>query len=66
MIVNILVLAVIGLTAYICLQRAFSASAPRVHGGRGRATAPVWRPLVYGVLLGLREDIAWGVGLVVP
>lgn len=68
MIVNILVLAVIGITAYIWASRgvfsAFLHLACTIVAGA--IAFAVWEPLVYGVLLGLREDIAWGVGLVLP
>lgn len=68
MIVNILVLAVIGITAYIWASRGvFSAFLHLVCTIVAGAIAfAVWEPLVYGVLLGVRDDIAWGVGLVVP
>jgi len=32
----------------------------------GAVALALWEPLTYGVLLGLREDIAWSVGLLAP
>ena len=32
----------------------------------GAVALAVWEPLTYGLLLGLREDIAWSVGLLAP
>lgn len=68
MIVNILVIAIIGLTAYIWASRGvFSAFLHFVCTIVAGAIAfAVWEPLVYGVLLGVRDDIAWGVGLALP
>ncbi|MFG0274722.1 MAG: hypothetical protein ACF8QF_06665, partial [Phycisphaerales bacterium] len=32
----------------------------------GAIALAVWEPLVYGVFLGMRQDLAWSLGLIVP
>lgn len=68
MILSLLAIALVGLIAYLwSAQGAFSAFLHLVCVIVAGAVAfAVWEPLVYGVLLGVHKDVAWGVGLIAP
>lgn len=68
MILNLLVIAIVALIAYLWSSHGlFSALIHFVCTLVAGAIAwALWEPIVYGFLLGMREDIAWGVGLAAP
>ncbi len=68
MILNLVVIAIVGLIAYLWSSHGlFSAM---IHFACTLVAAAIawaaWEPIVYGFMLGVREEIAWGVGLAAP
>lgn len=68
MIMNILVILFVLFIAYLWTQQGlFSAFLHFVCTlAAGAIALAVWEPLVYGALLGMREDLAWSLGLIGP
>lgn len=68
MILNLIVIGAVLLIAYLWASRGFFSAFLHLLCtiAAGAIAFALWEPLAYGVLLGVRDDIAWTVALVVP
>lgn len=68
MILNLIVIASVLLIAYLWASRGFFSAFIHLLCTivAGAIAFAAWEPLAYGVLLGVRDDIAWAVALVAP
>jgi hypothetical protein len=68
MILNLLVIGAVLLIAYIWASRGFLSAFLHLLCTivAGAIAFALWEPLAYGVFLGVRDDIAWSVSLVLP
>ena len=68
MILNLIVIGAVLLIAYLWASRGFFSAFLHLLCtiAAGAIAFALWEPLAYGVLLGVRDDIAWTVALVAP
>ncbi len=68
MILNLIVIGAVLLIAYLWASRGFLSAFLHLLCTivAGAIAFALWEPIAYGVLLGVRDDIAWSVSLVVP
>jgi hypothetical protein len=68
MILNLIVIGAVLLIAYLWASRGFFSAFLHLLCTivAGAIAFALWEPIAYGVLLGVRDDIAWSVSLVVP